>query len=89
MLKRAFAAVASACGLVLLAPVFLVAAIATKLDAPGPVFFRQRRIGRFFLPFPIFKFRTMVQDAPRLGAVITSHGDPRVTRTGRLLAARS
>ena len=85
MLKRAFDVAASACGLVVLAPLFVVAAIAIKLDSPGPVFFRQQRVGRFFRPFRIFKFRTMVQDAPQRGAAITSGGDPRVTRVGRIL----
>jgi lipopolysaccharide/colanic/teichoic acid biosynthesis glycosyltransferase len=85
MLKRVFDVVVSACGLVVVAPLFFVAAVAIKLDSSGPVFFRQQRVGRFFQPFRIFKFRTMVQDAPQRGAAITSHGDPRVTRVGRIL----
>lgn len=57
-----------------------------KLDSRGPVFFRQERVGRNFRPFRIFKFRTMVVDAPRLGGQITSgHEDPRITRVGRFL----
>ena len=72
-------------GLGLLLPLFAAVALAIKLDSPGPVFFRQQRIGRFFVPFRIFKFRTMIDGAPRLGGPITSGGDPRVTRIGRVL----
>jgi len=56
------------------------------LDSRGPVFFRQERVGRGFRPFRIFKFRTMVVDAPQRGGPITSgHDDPRITRVGRFL----
>jgi lipopolysaccharide/colanic/teichoic acid biosynthesis glycosyltransferase len=72
-------------GFVLLSPLFGAIALAIKLDSPGPVFFRQERIGRRFQPFLIYKFRTMVQEAPRLGAPITSGDDRRVTRVGRFL----
>jgi lipopolysaccharide/colanic/teichoic acid biosynthesis glycosyltransferase len=65
--------------------VFAIVAIAIKLDSRGPVFFRQQRVGRFFRPFRIVKFRTMVKDAPLTGSAITSHGDPRITRVGRVL----
>src|SRR5688572_16358219 len=85
MIKRLFDIVGAAFGLGLLLPLFAAVAIAIKLDSPGPVFFRQQRIGRFFVPFRIFKFRTMVDGAPRLGGSITSGGDPRVTRVGRML----
>jgi lipopolysaccharide/colanic/teichoic acid biosynthesis glycosyltransferase len=64
----------------------LLFAIAVKLDSRGPVFFRQQRVGRKFRPFRIFKFRTMVVDAPQRGGLITSgHDDPRITRVGRFL----
>ena len=70
----------------LLSPVLLLFAIAVKLDSRGPVFFRQERVGRGFRPFRIFKFRTMVVDAPQRGGQITSgHDDPRITRVGRFL----
>jgi lipopolysaccharide/colanic/teichoic acid biosynthesis glycosyltransferase len=61
------------------------AALLIKLDTPGAVFFKQERIGKDFRPFLIYKFRTMVQDAPRLGAAITAGDDPRVTRIGHFL----
>ncbi|MGB9594372.1 MAG: sugar transferase, partial [Anaerolineae bacterium] len=62
-LKRATDIVVSVIGLALLAPVFLVIAAAIKLDSPGPVFFRQERVGKDGRIFRIFKFRTMVQNA--------------------------
>jgi lipopolysaccharide/colanic/teichoic acid biosynthesis glycosyltransferase len=71
--------------LLLLAPVFALIALAVKLDSPGPVFFRQLRVGRGGEPFLMFKFRTMVQDAQHLGANVSATGDPRVTRVGRWL----
>jgi lipopolysaccharide/colanic/teichoic acid biosynthesis glycosyltransferase len=85
MIKRVFDTCAAACGLALALPVFLIVAATIKIDSPGPVFFRQRRIGKNFRPFHIFKFRTMVIDAPQLGSAITSGGDPRITRVGKLL----
>jgi lipopolysaccharide/colanic/teichoic acid biosynthesis glycosyltransferase len=85
VIKRLFDVVAAAGGLVVTAPLFLLIAAAVKLDSPGPVFFRQQRIGKDFRPFQIFKFRTMVQDAPQRGSAITIGDDPRITRVGKLL----
>jgi lipopolysaccharide/colanic/teichoic acid biosynthesis glycosyltransferase len=68
-----------------LAPLLALAALAIKIDSSGPVFFRQERIGVNFTPFSIFKFRTMVADAPARGGPITVGEDPRITRVGRLL----
>jgi lipopolysaccharide/colanic/teichoic acid biosynthesis glycosyltransferase len=72
-------------GGVSLLPAFLLIAILIKLDSRGPVLFRQERMGRDFRPFWIYKFRTMSQDAPRLGGPLTAGDDPRVTRIGRVL----
>ena len=85
MTKRAFDILAVALGLLLLSPLFALVALLVKLTSPGPVFFRQQRIGRRFRPFFINKFRTMVQDAPKLGAQITFGDDPRITRLGHIL----
>jgi lipopolysaccharide/colanic/teichoic acid biosynthesis glycosyltransferase len=85
MAKRAFDLVCAALGLVLLAPLLLGIALWIKLDSRGPVFFRQQRVGRRGVPFRIHKFRTMVADAPALGAPITVGADPRITRAGRFL----
>ena len=84
-MKRTFDMIVAAIGLVLFAPLFLLVAILIKLDSKGPVFFRQKRIGRSFRPFEIYKFRTMVQEAPQLGKSITYGNDSRITRGGRLL----
>lgn len=80
--KRLFDAVCAAAGLVLLAPLLLVAAVWVKLDSPGPVLFRQTRVGRFGVPFTIHKFRTMRVEP---GAAITVGADPRITRAGQVL----
>ncbi len=85
MAKRAFDLVCAALGLLLLAPLLLGIALWIKLDSRGPVFFRQQRVGRRGVPFRIHKFRTMVADAPALGAPITVGADPRITRAGRAL----
>lgn len=85
MIKRAFEIAASLVAILLLGPILLLVGAAVKLTSPGPVFFRQERIGRRFRPFVIYKFRTMVQDAPMRGGPITVGDDPRITRIGRLL----
>lgn len=82
--KRAFDLIAAGGGLLVLSPLFAVVAIAVKLDSRGPVFFRQQRVGKNFRPFEMYKFRTMVVDAPKLGGQLTVSGDPRVTKTGRI-----
>jgi lipopolysaccharide/colanic/teichoic acid biosynthesis glycosyltransferase len=83
--KRLFDAIASLLALAVLSPFFLVIAALIKLDSPGPVFFRQQRLGQGARPFMIYKFRTMQADAPARGPRITVHADPRVTRLGRML----
>ncbi|HWP20335.1 MAG TPA: sugar transferase [Burkholderiaceae bacterium] len=85
MCKRAFDLVVASLALLLLAPVFVLIAIAIKLDSPGPVFFRQERVGRHGVPFRIHKFRTMVADAATRGPQITVGRDPRITRVGAFL----
>ncbi len=86
--KRAFDIVVSATGLILLAPILVLLAIAIRLGSPGPALFRQERVGQGFRPFRILKFRTMVVDAPKLGGPLTAGDrDPRITRIGGLLRA--
>mgnify|MGYP006349752085 FL=1 len=82
--KRLFDIGVSAVMLVLLSPVFLVLAIAIKLDSPGPVFYRQVRLTQYGKPFRIFKFRTMVQGADK-GSQVTVGGDSRITRVGKVI----
>jgi lipopolysaccharide/colanic/teichoic acid biosynthesis glycosyltransferase len=83
--KRGLDLIAAVVGLIVLAPLFVVVAILIMADSSGPVFFRQERIGKGFRPFWMYKFRTMVQDAPLKGGALTALGDPRVTRLGRIL----
>jgi exopolysaccharide biosynthesis polyprenyl glycosylphosphotransferase len=94
--KRAADAVLAAIGLLLLAPVLAVVAVAVALDSPGPVFFTQERVGLGRRKFRMWKFRTMVQDAEAqvaaleasnevAGAAFKMKQDPRVTRVGRFL----
>lgn len=64
---------------------FIILAVAIKLDSPGPVFFRQERVGRYGKTFRIFKFRTMCVDAEKKGAQVTSAGDARITRVGSVI----
>lgn len=82
--KRAFDIVASLIMLVLFFPVFLILAIAIKLDSKGPVFYRQIRITQYNKKFRIFKFRSMVQNADK-GSQVTVSGDARITRVGRVV----
>jgi len=83
--KRGFDLFFSVIGLLFLTPVFLLIAIWIKLDSPGPVFFRQVRVGRFGEPFLIFKFRTMRADGDGKGKQITVRDDIRITHAGRFL----
>ena len=85
MAKRALDILASGAGLLLLAPLLLLIAVAIKLDSPGPVFFRQARVGRHGQVFRIFKFRTMRQQESENGTQLTFAGDPRITRVGAWL----
>lgn len=83
--KRVFDFVLAAVLLIVLSPVMLVLAVAIKLDSPGTVMFRQVRVTQYGKEFRIFKFRTMVQNAPQLGTQVTVAGDSRITRMGHLL----
>jgi lipopolysaccharide/colanic/teichoic acid biosynthesis glycosyltransferase len=83
--KRLFDVLASALLLLFLAPLGLLLGAAIKLDSPGPVFFRQERVGRYGKPFRIHKFRTMVAHAADHGPAITVGQDARITRVGSWL----
>jgi lipopolysaccharide/colanic/teichoic acid biosynthesis glycosyltransferase len=85
MSKRIFDWLACSLGLLVLSPVLMGLALLIKLDSPGPVFFRQERVGLCGRVFRIHKFRTMVTDAERLGLQITVGTDARVTRVGQWL----
>lgn len=83
--KRLFDLLVSLLLLILLSPVFLGLALWIKADSRGPVFFRQVRITTYGREFRIFKFRTMVADASKLGAAVTVKDDQRITKVGRLI----
>jgi lipopolysaccharide/colanic/teichoic acid biosynthesis glycosyltransferase len=82
-LKRAFDIGVALVVLIVLTPLLLIVAVAVKLSSPGPLFFRQERVGRHGRPFRIFKFRTMVVDA--VGPNVSATHDRRITRVGALL----
>lgn len=85
VVKRLFDIVAAFLILIILSPVFLVVALAIKLDSKGPVFFRQVRVTQYGREFKIFKFRTMVVNAESLGTQVTTKNDARITGVGRFL----
>ena len=85
VLKRIFDIVVSMIMLVILSPVFLVLAIAIKIDSKGPVFYRQERITQFGKKFRIFKFRTMVANADKIGSLVTVNNDSRITKVGKFI----
>lgn len=82
-IKRIFDSIISLFLLVLLSPIFLIVAIAIKIDSKGPVFYRQKRITQYGRVFRIFKFRTMIQNADQKGSLVTLGEDERITRIGK------
>ena len=84
-MKRSFDLILSLLGLIVLAPLLAALALLIKLDSPGPVFYRGVRAGRNGKPFRIFKFRTMVMNADKIGGPSSAADDPRITRVGQFL----
>ena len=84
-LKRVFDVIVSLIMLIILLPVFIILGIAIKIDSKGPVFFRQERITQYGRTFRIFKFRTMVNNAEKLGTQVTVGNDSRITRVGSFI----
>ena len=86
LIKRLIDLAASAVSIALLFPLLAIIGLAIKLDGPGPVFFRQKRVGQGGQIFDIFKFRTMVVGAEKKGAgFFVEEEDPRITRVGKFL----
>ena len=85
ILKRIFDIVVSLIMLIILLPVFIFLGIAIKIDSKGPVFFRQERITQYGKTFKIFKFRTMVNNAEKLGTQVTVGNDARITKVGKFI----
>lgn len=85
-IKRAFDIIISAVGLVILSPLLLLIALLVRLDSKGTIFYSQERIGLYGMPFRIYKFRTMVENAEANGVPQVTHdNDPRITRVGHWL----
>lgn len=85
ILKRLFDIAGSTLLLILLSPLFLILAIVIKADSKGPIFFRQTRVTQYGREFKIYKFRTMVNNAEKLGSQVTTRNDSRVTKVGHFL----
>lgn len=84
-MTRAVDLLVATVALVVLSPLLIVTALAVRLTSRGPVLYRQLRVGQHGKLFSIYKFRTMVADADRLGASVTTRDDPRITAPGRFL----
>ena len=88
--KRALDIILSGCGIIVLAPVYLILAIAIKIDDPGPVFFRQKRVGIHKTHFNIMKFRTMKMETPRdMPTHLLENPEQYITRVGKILRKTS
>ncbi len=88
--KRLLDIIISLLVLIILSPLLLITAIAIKISSPGPVIFKQRRLGLNGKEFNIYKFRSMVQNAEHTGSgVYSGKGDARVTKIGRIIRATS
>ena len=85
MIKRLFDFIFASISLLLVLPIFLALAMLIKLEDGGPIFYRGARVGQDGRSFNIFKFRTMVVDAERLGGPSTAADDPRITRIGKFI----
>lgn len=85
MVKRLLDIVLSLIGIIALSPLFAVLAIVIKLESKGQVFYRGERVGRYGRNFRIFKFRSMIRNAEKIGAASTTATDMRVTRCGKFI----
>ncbi|WP_294143633.1 sugar transferase [uncultured Clostridium sp.] len=85
LIKRSFDFVMSSVMLLLLSPVLLLLSLWIRLDSAGPVFYRQERVTQYGRRFRIYKFRTMVQNAERIGSLVTVDQDVRITKAGKKL----
>lgn len=83
LIKRAFDLFTSLFLLLLLSPLFIIIAIMIKCESEGPVFYRQQRITQYGKPFQIYKFRTMVMNADKIGTLVTVQNDARITKIGK------
>lgn len=90
LIKRILDFILSLIALIILLPVFLIIGLAIKLDSKGPIFFKQERLGKDGEVFLIYKFRTMIDNAEKVGSgIYTSKTDPRITKVGAFLRRTS
>lgn len=90
VVKRIIDTIIACVMLVVISPILLLVAIAVKLDSKGPAIFEQKRIGKDFKPFNMYKFRSMVVNAQNMGTGVYSFaGDPRITKVGRIIRKTS
>lgn len=85
VIKRALDLIISGLVLIIISPLYLFAALKVKLSSPGPIFYKQERIGIYGKPFWIFKFRSMVMNAEEAGPALSSENDPRITPWGKIM----
>ncbi len=83
--KRAFDIVATVIGGAILLPIIIPIAIWIKLSSKGPLFYIQKRVGKDFKEFDLYKFRSMIIDADKVGPSVTSGDDPRITKVGKII----
>lgn len=84
-MKRAFELAAVCAGIFLILPVVIIIAFLIKATSPGPLFFRQERMGWHNKPFQLYKFRSMGERAEEMGSSVTIRNDPRITPLGKIL----
>ena len=89
VIKRLIDIILSGIGIIVAAIPMLIVAAAIKIDSPGPVFFKQKRLGKGTKPFTVFKFRTMCDHAYEMGGIATSASDSRITKVGGFLRRTS
>lgn len=85
MIKQIFDFFCSLLGIIIFSPTLLIISILIKIDSPGPVVYRSTRIGKNEKPFKLYKFRSLVVNADKIGGPSTSEDDPRLTKIGKLL----
>ncbi|WP_415407170.1 sugar transferase [Sulfurovum sp. CS9] len=83
--KRVFDIVATAIGGLILLPIIIIISIWIKLSSKGPLFYVQTRVGKDFQPFKLYKFRSMIVNADKVGPSVTSGDDPRITKVGKII----
>ncbi|WP_297485357.1 sugar transferase [Sulfurimonas sp.] len=84
-MKRIFDFIAAFIGIIILSPILVLIAVWIKFSSKGPLFYIQKRVGKDFKEFDIYKFRSMVVDADKIGPSVTSGDDPRITEVGRFI----